>query len=126
MEGLEDLVSQSLTRNGFDALIDHRRLQWSKWFRLESSFSLLLLPSKAGLFALAEEVIAAGELSSTGGKRVLAVFQFSESDDLGLGIGQLFRPGNPHRERLATGRVFARFAIMEDAKQRKSALSALH
>ena len=121
MEGLAHLVSESLARYGFEAPVDHRRLQWSKWFRCESSFSLLLLPSKAGLFALGEEVIAPGELPATGGKRMLAVFQISETDDLGMGIGRLFRPGSPERERLASGRVFARYAVIEDPQQRKAA-----
>jgi hypothetical protein len=124
MEGLARIVNDSLERNGFDAPIDHQRLQWSKWFRCESSFSLLLLPSKPGLFALGEEMIAPGELPATGGKRMLAVFEVGEARDLGLAIGRLFHPGHLERERFASGKVFVRYAVMEDASQRSAACEA--
>jgi len=95
MEGLDRLVSESLARYGFTTSVDHRRLRWSKWFRCESSFSLLLVPSKAGLFALGEEMIAPGEIPATGGKRMLALYQISEAEDLGMALGRLFFPGSP-------------------------------
>src|SRR2546425_2118201 len=79
MEGLDRLVSESLARYGFTTSVDHRRLRWSKWFRCESSFSLLLVPSKSGLFALGEEMIVPGEIPATGGKRMLALYQISEA-----------------------------------------------
>ena len=125
MEGLARLVSESLARHGFETALDHRRLQWSRWFRCESSFSLLLVPSKAGLFALGEEMIAPGEIPATGGKRMLALYQISEAEDLGMALGRLFFPGSPHLERFAGGRCFARYAVMEDAQQRQAALTAL-
>jgi hypothetical protein len=56
METLTRLVSESLARHGFDRPVDYRRLQWSRWFRCESHHSLLVVPSKPGVFALAEEV----------------------------------------------------------------------
>lgn len=56
MEALTRLVTESLVRHGFDRPPDYRRLQWSRWFRCESLHSLLYVPSKAGVFALAEEV----------------------------------------------------------------------
>jgi len=124
MEGLASLVSESLARHGFETTLDHRRLQWSKWFRCESSFSLLLVPSKSGLFALGQKMIAPGEMPATGGKRMLAVFQISEAEDLGMALGRLFFPGSPLRERFASGRCFARYAVIEDAEQRRSALAA--
>jgi len=121
MEGLDRLVSQSLARHGFEASLDYRRLQWSKWFRCESSFSVLLVPSRPGLLALGEEMIAPGEMPATGGKRMLALFQISEAEDLGMALGRLFLPGSPERERLVGDRCFARYAVIEDAKQRQSA-----
>jgi hypothetical protein len=124
MEGLARLVSESLARHGFETPLDHRRLQWSKWFRCESSFSLLLVPGKPGLFALGEEVVAPGELPSAGGKRMLALFQVAEADDLAVALGRMFVPGHPERERLAGGRCFARYTVIEDAAQRKMAHSA--
>jgi hypothetical protein len=57
MEGLTRLVSASLARHGFDGPVDYRRLQWSSWFRCESLHSLLYVPSKPGIFALAQEVM---------------------------------------------------------------------
>ena len=124
MEGLASLVAESLARNGFETTLDHRRLQWSKWFRCESSFSFLLVPSKPGLFALAEELIAPGELPAAGGKRMLALYQVAEASDLGMALGRLFLPGNPERERMATGRCFARFVVIEDTVQRRAAHAA--
>jgi hypothetical protein len=56
MEGLTRLVSESLARHGFDRPLDYRRLHWSRWFRCESHHSLLVVPSKPGVFALAEEI----------------------------------------------------------------------
>jgi len=60
METLTRLVSESLARHGFDRPVDYRRLQWSRWFRCESHHSLLIVPSKPGVFALAEEVVDFG------------------------------------------------------------------
>jgi len=56
METLTRLVTESLARHGFDRPVDYRRLQWSTWFRCESHHSLLHVPSKPGVFALAEEI----------------------------------------------------------------------
>jgi hypothetical protein len=56
METLTRLVSESMARHGFDRPVDYRRLQWSRWFRCESHHSLLVVPSKPGVFALAEEI----------------------------------------------------------------------
>jgi len=61
MEGLTRLVSESLARYGLDRPVDYRRLQWSRWFRCESLHSLLHVPSKPGIFALAEEVMDLGK-----------------------------------------------------------------
>lgn len=125
MEGLTRLVAESMARLGLEAAVDHRRLQWSRWFRCESSFDLLLIPVKPGLFAIGEEIIAPGELPVPGGKRMLAVIQVAEADDLGIAMGRLFSPTSPLRERIATGRVFARYTVIEDDAQRQSAHAAL-
>jgi hypothetical protein len=125
MEGLTRLVSESLARHGVETPLDQRRLQWSKWFRCESSFSLLLMPAKPGVFALGEEVAAPGEVLSTGGKRMLALFQINETADLGFGLGRLFAPNSPLRERFASGRCFARYVVIEDDDQRHSTAAAL-
>jgi hypothetical protein len=144
MEGLAHLVAESLLRNGFEPTFDHRRLQWSEWFRCQDGFSLMLAPCKPGLFALGEEVIAPGELAAfcgaseprsrhpersegsfAEGKRMLALFQISEANDLGMALGRLFLTGNPARERFASGRCFARYVVIEDQNQRRAAYTAL-
>ena len=125
MEGLASLVSDALARNGFNPKLDYRRLQWSKWFRCQSSFDTLLVPSKPGLFALGEEMIAPDEVPATGGKRLLGVFQITEAEDLGMALGRLFLPGSPERERMTNGCCFARYAVVEDIVQRRAASTAL-
>jgi hypothetical protein len=124
MEGLTRLVSDSLARHGFHAQLDHRRLPWSKWFRCESSFSLLLVPGKPGIFAMAEEILAPGETAVAGGKRMLAVFEVEEAQDLGMALARQFAPGSAIRERIDGGRCFARYVVIEDAPQRRSAAIA--
>src|SRR5579864_2689994 len=62
MEGLTRLVSESMARHGFDRPLDYRRLRWSRWFRCESHHSLLFVPSKPGVFALAEEIMHLGDV----------------------------------------------------------------
>lgn len=125
MEGLTHLVNESLIRHGFEPTFDHRRLQWSQWLRCDDSFSLLLAPCKPGLFALGEEVIPLGDLAVGEGKRMLALFQISEANDLGMALGRLFLSGSPARERLASGRAFARYVVVEDPEQRRTAFAAL-
>jgi len=125
MESLAHLVTESLVRHGFETTFDHRRLQWSQWFRCQDGFSFLLAPCKPGLYALGEEVIAPGELSAGEGKRMLALFQISEAGDLGMALGRLFLPGSPETERFSSGRCFARYVVIEDAAQRSSACAAL-
>ena len=125
MESLTRLVSESFARHGVETALDPRRLQWSDWFRCESSASTWLVPARPGLFALAEEVIAPGEAPGMGGKRMLALFQISEADDLGMALGRLFLPGSRADERLSGGRCFARYAMIDEAVQRRSAHAAL-
>ena len=57
---------------------------------------------------------------------MLALFQLSEADDLGMALGRLFLSGNPARKRFASGRCFARYVAIEDPVQRRTALTALH
>jgi hypothetical protein len=120
MEGLTRLVDDSMARHGFDAPVDHRRLQWSRWLRCESSFSLLLVPSAAGIYTLGEEIV--GELPD--GKRMLAVFRVSESEDLCFALRrELIAPSL--RERWASGKCFVRFSQVADKAFRQAACKAL-
>ena len=124
METLAQLVNESLARNGLVPALDHRRLEWSRWFKMDSSVSALLVPAKPGIFALGEEITPPGE-SALEGKRMLALFQVAQADDLGMALGRMFLPGNMLRERLEAGRCFARYTVIEDAAQRETALQAL-
>src|SRR2546421_11751460 len=60
MEAITRLVADSLARHGFDLPVDPRRLKWSRWSRCDSPRSLLVVPSKPGIFALAEEILDLG------------------------------------------------------------------
>ena len=117
MEGISQLVSESLARNGVQPSFDHLRLEWSRWFRCHSSFDVLLAGAKAGIFALAEEMAPGVD----GNRRLLAVFQISQTDDLGMALGRLFLTGNPLRERLESETCFVRYAVIEDAEERIAA-----
>jgi hypothetical protein len=127
MEGISQLFSDSLARNGIRPTFDHLRLEWSRWFRCESSFSVLLAPSKPGIFALGEEIIPPASTteelraSSPAGKRMLALFNIADTDDVGMALGRLFLPGNPLREKLEGGKCFVRYAVIEDSTERSAA-----
>lgn len=121
MVNISQMVEESLARHGVEAAVDHERLEWSRWFRCDSSFSVLLAPAKPGLFALAEEMPLA---DGKEGKRMLALFQITEADDLGMTLGRLFLPGSMVREKLEGGRCFARFTVIEDREQRAAACEA--
>jgi hypothetical protein len=191
MEALTRLVADSLARHGFDRPVDPRRLQWSRWFRCDSPHSLLVVPSKPGIFALAEEIMDLGPGNTLGAskthvgtdafvrpaseasvpvlegstdreghdfssepalskrsapkgavmapgnsptlaaevkplRRMLAVLQFSEDDDMAFTLDRMFTRANPLRERLASGRCFLRFVVIEDQLQRRSICNALN
>lgn len=123
MEGITRLVDDSLARHGFESTADYRRLEWSCWFRCESSFSLLLVPSAAGIYTLGEEILAPSD--APGGKRMLAVFRISEAEDLCVELSRLFSPRSPLSERLSSGECFVRFAQMADPQARRAAYLSL-
>ena len=139
MEAITRLVADSLARHGFDHPVDPRRLQWSRWFRCDSPHSLLVVPSKPGIFALAEEVAELGTDRVGAGdspaqvvaaeppvRRMLAVLQFSEDDDMAFTLDRMFTCVNPMRARLSSGRCFVRFVIIEDQAQRRNTCNALN
>jgi hypothetical protein len=187
METLTRMVTDSLARHGFDRPVDPRRLRWSRWFRCDSPHSLLVVPSKPGIFALAEEIMDLGSskaseaanayvgtdafvrpaeqssaaasaastsdgntsdgtqtweghdfsratkpsktqpaLSAEPTRRMLAVLQFSEDDDMAFTLDRMFARANPMRDRFATGRCFLRFVVIEDQAQRRSICAALN
>ena len=170
MEAITRLVADSLARHGLDRPIDPRRLQWSRWSRCDSPHSLLVVPSKPGIFALAEEIMdlgpdreghdfsraaspaqvspASAAEALLGGaalqrcdsgslkdaasaaevpqRRMLAVLQFSEDDDMAFTLDRMFTQINPMRARLSSGHCFLRFVVIEDGHQRRSICTALN
>ena len=126
MEGLTRLVSESLARHGFDRPLDYSRLHWSRWFRCESHHSLLFVPSKPGVFAVAEEIMDLDKGADTAARRMLAVTQFFEDDDMAFVLDRMLSRENPMRARLTSGRYFVRFVVIEDHAQRRGICSALN
>ncbi len=57
---------------------------------------------------------------------MLAVLQFSEDDDMAFTLDRMFTRINPMRARLASGRCFLRFVVIEDQAQRRSICAALN
>jgi hypothetical protein len=57
---------------------------------------------------------------------MLAVLQFSEDDDMAFTLDRMFTRINPMRDRLASGRCFLRFVVIEDATQRRNICAALN
>src|SRR5262245_66217037 len=83
-------------------------MNWSRWFHCESSFELLLVPRQPGIYALAEELAQpAGPYS----RRMLAVFEVEETDDLARALNRLFTAGSPRRRRLEEGRRYLRYGV---------------
>ena len=96
-------------------------MNWSRWFHCESSFGLLLVPSQPGVFALAEEIAQAGAQS----RRMLAVFEVAEAEDLSRAMSRLFAAGSPWREKMAQAKVYVRYAIAPSIADRRAAATAL-
>jgi len=97
-------------------------MNWSRWFHCESSFGLLLVPSQPGVFALAEEVVQAVGAQS---RRMLAVFEVAEAEDLSRAMSRLFAAGSPWREKMAEAKVYVRYAIAPSIADRRAAATAL-
>ncbi|MGC2696288.1 MAG: hypothetical protein WA738_10910 [Candidatus Angelobacter sp.] len=97
-------------------------MNWSRWSRCESSFELLLVPNQPGVFALAEEIVQPAGAHS---RRMLAVFEVNEAEDLSCALSRLFSAGSPWRERLAKARCYVRYALAPSTADRRAATAAL-
>jgi hypothetical protein len=126
MEGITRLVDISMARHGYEFGVDHRHLQWSRWFRCDASFDFRLVPSAAGIYTFAEEIVPVGEVGTTGGKRMLAVLRIAETEDLCLALARHMAPKDPLSARLWSGRCFVRFAKVAEASHRRAACNALN
>lgn len=83
---------------------------------------MLLVPSQPGVFALAEEVVQAVGAQS---RRMLAVFEVVEAEDLSRAMSRLFAAGSPWREKMAQQKVYVRYAIAPSIADRRAAATAL-
>ncbi len=153
METLTRLVADSLARHGFDRPLDYRRLQWSRWFRCESHHSLLCVPSKPGVFAVAEEIMSVGNSTARvekgaaplgmgpearslkpeaqvseadSSRRMLAVSQFFEADDMAYILDRMLSRTHSMHSRLESGRYFVRYVEIQDETQRLNICNALN
>lgn len=97
-------------------------MNWSRWFHCESSFGLLLVPNQPGIFALAEEIVQPAGPQS---RRMLAVFEVQEADDLARAMSRLFAAGGPWREKLSQARCYVRYAIASNLTDRRTAATEL-
>jgi len=103
------------------------KIEWSGWSLCESSFSLLLVPHRPGVFALAEEIISthdSGDSSAASG-RMLALFCVADAADLGQSLSGLFVSSSPWRERLERSRCYVRYAVIPDKIERQTVRFAL-
>jgi hypothetical protein len=121
MEGLAQLVSESMARYGVDCSLDYRRLRWSRWFPCLGASDLNLVPSLPGILAIAEEVIAPGETTAAGGKRMLAVLKVTASDDLAIAITRLLAPQSLNQYGVTSDKIFVRYTVVQDRTQRHAA-----
>jgi hypothetical protein len=96
-------------------------MNWSRWFRCESSFGLLLVPTQPGIYALAQEIVP----SSPQSQRMLAVIHVDEAGDLAQALSRLFTAGSRWRHRLVDGRCFLRYAVVPEAGERRLAAASL-
>ena len=97
-------------------------MNWSRWFRCESSFELLLVPRQPGIYALAEEIVQPAGPSM---RRMLAVCEVEETDDLARALSRLFAAGSRWRQRLTESRCYLRYAVAPVVAERHGAAIAL-
>lgn len=95
---------------------------WTKWSQYQSSFSLMLVPHRPGVFALAEEVVSPTDSS----KRMLALVSVTEADDLAYMISQMFNASTDVHRRMSELKLFIRYAVVEDADQRRAVAATLN
>jgi hypothetical protein len=97
-------------------------MNWSRWFRCESSFELFLVPNQPGVFALAEEVVQA---TGPNARRMLAVFEVQEADDLAHAMSRMFAAGSAWRDKLGEARCYVRYSVVPSLADRGAAVLAL-
>ncbi|HEV2022872.1 MAG TPA: hypothetical protein VGQ94_10140 [Terriglobales bacterium] len=107
-----------------DGIANSSQVKWSKWSACESSFSLLLVPQQPGVFALAEEVVPAGDgVAQT--KRMLAILEVGAADDLARSLSRLFAVDSIYHQRLSAARCYVRYAVIAEAGERQAVAAAM-
>ncbi len=107
-----------------DGIANSSQVKWSKWSACESSFSLLLVPQQPGVFALAEEVVPAGDgVAQT--KRMLAILEVGAADDLARSLSRLFAADSIYHQRLSAARCYVRYAVIAEAGERQAVAAAM-
>jgi hypothetical protein len=108
-----------------DGVRNPAQVKWSKWSACESSFSLLLVPQQPGVFALAEEIVPAGDGAAQQSKRMLAILEVGAADDLARSLSRLFAADSIYHQRLSAARCFVRYAVIAEAGERQAVAAAL-
>jgi hypothetical protein len=107
-----------------DGAADSAQVKWSKWSACESSFSLLLVPQQPGVFALAEEIVPAGDpVAQT--KRMLAILEVGAADDLARSLSRLFAADSVYHQRLSAARCYVRYAVIAEQGERLAVAAAM-
>jgi hypothetical protein len=107
-----------------DGAANSAQVKWSKWSACESSFSLLLVPQQPGVFALAEEIVPAGDAVAQT-KRMLAILEVGAADDLARSLSRLFAAESVYHQRLAAARCYVRYAVITEPGERQAVAAAL-
>lgn len=107
-----------------DGIANSSQVQWSKWSVCESSFSLLLVPQQPGVFALAEEVVPAGD-GVAQSKRMLAILEVDAAEDLARSLSRLFAADSIYHQRLSAARCYVRYAVIAEAGERQAVAAAM-
>ena len=107
-----------------DGVVNSSQVKWSKWSACESSFSLLLVPQQPGVFALAEEIVPAGE-GVAQSKRMLAVLEVGAADDLARSLSRLFAADSVYHLRLSAARCYVRYAVIAEPGERRAVAAAM-
>src|SRR4029077_8242497 len=97
-----------------DGAADSAQVKGAQWSACESSFSLLLVPQQPGVFALAEEIVPAGD-GVAQSKRMLAILEVGAADDLARTLSRLFAADSIYHQRLSAARCYVRYAVIAEA-----------
>jgi len=107
-----------------DGVGNSAQVKWSKWSACESSFSLLLVPQQPGVFALAEEIVPAGD-GVAQSKRMLAVLEVGAAEDLARSLSRLFAADSIYHHRLSAARCYVRYAVIAEPGERQAVAAAM-